>query len=120
MRSVPGSGQSRSRQSRFLIWSHAQDEIVIARAMTDRQEQPPGVGTHLTILRLICYIDTHPAGAAAQAPDVFPGQCDSLTSRISRCGEGLHRYAEGYLMPGRYSLTADLRELARRYDLAWR
>ena len=46
--------------------------------MTDRQEQPHGVGAHLTTFRLICSAYTHLAGVAAHAPDVSPGQGGSL------------------------------------------
>ena len=51
------------------------------------EEQPHGVSAHLTIFSLICFTDTHPAGAAAQAPDVSADQgaaslTHSLASRI--------------------------------------
>ena len=77
---VPSPRQSRRGADRYcyLVRSHPQDELGIALSMTDRQEQPHGVGADLTIFRITCSTGTRPAEASAQEADVLPTQDDSL------------------------------------------
>ena len=56
---------------RYLVQSHAQDELAIAPAMSDRQKRPHAVGAHLTTFRLICSTTSSGKACSECLPDAW-------------------------------------------------